>query len=321
MTVYRSATPLRVSSPARPGPTLHLQFAARCVLKALPTPLRPQGPEASFLLRRGFQETLRVDGVVGRRIRSLVTKVEAGCSPSDVARELVALSGHLEEVSELELAQQALGCACDLGGDVPELHLHLGRIHRKRGDFPSARAEYLKVSEAGHYEPRLHRLARLGEALLSRDADAALGKVAREAQRAGDAETVGIAMEERAHLQAAQGRHRSAVRQALSAAARYPDTMDRTRLLHWAADLLQSRGDLAGARRILLSAQDLGREPQRRFTRQRLHILSRALGDELGIRRWRDGGPPALISLMPPRSRRQATDPILPGLDRLLAFL
>lgn len=160
---------------------------------------------------------------------------------------------------------------------------------------------YQEVRRLAGDDAHLGRMAGVGEALLTAEPVPALGRALRTAVRAGDVEAAAVAQEERAHARRTSGDRGGALRDYLVASARYQDPVDRARVLHAAADLLTAAGDLLGAREVLLLAVDEGRPEQRVHARSRLHALSRALGDELGRRRWIGQKGTPLVSLMAAR--------------------
>lgn len=77
----------------------------------------------------------------------------------------------------------------------------------------------------------------------------------------------------------------------------WSDAADRGRVSHALADLAISAGDPLAAREALVVAAHCGEPLQRDHARSRLHTLSRDLGDQVGMRRWRSFTRPALVSL------------------------
>ncbi|HYR07036.1 MAG TPA: hypothetical protein VEQ60_04695, partial [Longimicrobium sp.] len=80
-------------------------------------------------------------------------------------------------------------------------------------------------------------------------------------------------------------------------AARYTDPVDRARAAHELAGAALALGDAGAAREALLVALAWGDAPQKDHARTRLHTLSRDLGDQVGMRRWRSFQRPSLVSL------------------------
>ena len=56
---------------------------------------------------------------------------------------------------------------------------------------------------------------------------------------------------------------------------------------------------LIGSAVTALLALAVGDRSQKDFARARLYALSRDLGDQLGVRRWRPATPPRMVSLSP----------------------
>ena len=137
----------------------------------------------------------------------------------------------------------------------------------------------------------------MGEAVVSADAAAALGRAMRRALRAGDAEAAAVALEERAAVRRAHGDRGGAARDLLIASCRYADPVDRARVAHALASLTLTAGDADAAREALQVALAWGDAPQRDHARARLHTLSRDLRDQVGMRRWRSFNRPPLVSM------------------------
>jgi len=272
-----------------------------------------------FLRRRAGIEVgaLRRGGERSALLRLLERVDESTCTPDQVSDCLISLAGELERTHRLPEADAALSLAAELSPDCAEVALHAGRVARKSGDVERAVGLYLRARELDGGEGSLGRLAAVGEAAVSTDAERALGRVMRSALRGGDVEAAAVAQEERARCRRAAGRQAGAIRDLCVAAARFPDAIDRARVAHELADLASARGDLATIREALLLALSFGDVPQRDHARARLHTLCRGQGDQLGMRRWRSSGPPALVSLTP---LRPSPDRPSPAADVLRRF-
>lgn len=287
---------LRTAPPARDP------ASAPTLILATVQAVRAGAVHAPFLLRRVEQQVSRAAAGTRRAARSLLVALRG--APHDapaLARGLVCYGGALEAEGQLADAGGVLALARTLRPECAEVLLHAARVARKRGLRGEANRLYQEVRTVAGDDAHLGRMARVGEALLAKDPLHALGRALRAAVRAGDTEAAAVAQEERAHARRAGGDRGGALRDYLGASARYQDPVDRARVLHAAADLLTAAGDPLGAREVLLLALDEGRPEQRVHARSRLHALSRALGDELGRRRWigRHGTP--LVSLTPSR--------------------
>lgn len=217
---------------------------------------------------------------------------------------LLSYAGTLERSGRLVEAEAALSLARVAQPRDPALALHAGRVARKLGDVERARASYAEVRELDGPCGRFARLAEIGDALLSADPETGLGRSVRAALRAGDGEAAAVGLEERAGVRLAAGERSAAMRDLCAAAARYTDPVDRARALHRLADIATAVGDALMAREVLLLALEVGDAAQRAYARVRLYGLSRALGDELGQRRWRPTERSALTSLAPYRPAR-----------------
>jgi tetratricopeptide (TPR) repeat protein len=233
---------------------------------------------------------------VGERWRALE-------EPGTLASLLVRYAGELESTQRLPEADAALTLACMAAPGCPEVALHAGRIARKLLDPARALQLYVRARQLDTESGSIGRLAAIGEAVVSGDADAALGRAIRAAVRSGDAEAAGVALEERARIRRASGKRRQAARDLCIAALRFADMTDRARVAHEVADLAVVAGDSLAAREALLLALACGDTPQRDHARGRLHTLSRDVGDEIGMRRWRSFKRPSLVSLSVARAQ------------------
>jgi tetratricopeptide (TPR) repeat protein len=225
----------------------------------------------------------------------------------DVVRQLADYAYHLER-NRLPEADAALALARDLAPQDAEIALHVGRVARKLGDAERAHAAYRAARDLDGATGEIARLAAIGEAAVSPDPDVALGRAIRWAIRAGDPEAAAVGLEERARVRRATGDRRGAARDLCRAALRFADGVDRARVAHALADVTLADSDPAAAREALLAAAAWGDPPQREHARARLHTLSRDLGDQVGMRRWRSSERPALVSLsLRPRAQGAGT--------------
>jgi thioredoxin-like negative regulator of GroEL len=201
-------------------------------------------------------------------------------------------------------ADAVLGLARAAAPEDPEVALHAGRIARKMGDRERALELYVRARELDGRTGATGRLAAMGEAVVSEEPVRALGRLIREAVRAGDYESAAVGLEERARARRAAADRRGAARDLCLAAWRFPDATDRARVAHELADLAVVMGDSLAAREALLLAISFDSNPQRDHARARLHMLARSLGDEVGARRWRSSGRPSLVSLTLGRAKQ-----------------
>ena len=208
----------------------------------------------------------------------------------------------------------------EMAGEDGELILHAARISRKAGDLDRARSLYRRVRRFEGPDTRLTLMAEVGLALLSSDSEKELGRVLRRAVYQNDPEVAGVALEERAAARRRRGDRKGALRDYAAACLRYEDPADRGRVIHAAADVLVAAGDPLAARQVLLEIEELGVAGQWSRARSRLREISRALGDELGIRRWKADVHRQLVSLAPSKqvSRERS---LLPEVSRWIGRL
>jgi tetratricopeptide (TPR) repeat protein len=230
-----------------------------------------------------------------------------GARDAGMAAPLVSLACELERTRRLPEADAALTLARSLAPDDAAVALHAGRVARKAGDLPRALALYVAARELDARDGAVARLARIGEAVVSAAPERALGRAIRLALRASDAEAAAVGLEERARVRRAAGDRRGAARDLCLAAVRYADPVDRARVAHDLAGLALASSDLAAAREALQAALSLGDGPQKDHARARLHTLSRDLGDDVGMRRWRSFQRPSLVSLSAYRGAGEGT--------------
>jgi tetratricopeptide (TPR) repeat protein len=256
--------------------------------------------EAGFLRRRAEWEILELPAGAERvhlgRILGLGAELREEGS-GRLAKALVDYGCELELTRRLPEADAVMTLARTVFADDAEVSLHAGRIARKQGDHARALELYLAARSLDGSGGSVGRLADVGAAVVSADAERALGRALRAALRAGDHEVAGVALEERARVRRARGARRAAGRDLCTAALRYPDSVDRARVAHQLADLFVSADDPLAAREALFLALAVGDGSQREHARGRLHTVSRDLGDQVGMRRWRTFGGPSLVSL------------------------
>ena len=251
-----------------------------------------------FLLRRARAEARRLAQSAERTIllRILLLLEEGGAGPR-LGPALVGWACELERTQRLPEADAAVSLALALDAGSAATALHAARVARKLGDRERALALYCAARDLDQGGGTVARLAAVGEALVSPDAERALSRVVRAALRAGDAESAAVGLEERAALRRAAGDRRGAARDLCLAALRFSDAVDRARVAHALAGVLLADGDALAAREALLAALALGDSPQQDHARGRLHTLSRDVGDQVGMRRWRSFKRPSLVSL------------------------
>ena len=252
-----------------------------------------------FLHARAHVELLALGDSAERSIlHRICAVVEEGVrAPACVAELLVIYACELERTRRLPEADAALDMARSLSPEDAEIALHAGRIARKLTDHARALELYRRARSLDGDAGEIGRLASIGEAVISENPERALARVIHAAVRAGDAEAAAVGLEERARLRRAAGRSVAAARDLCIAALRFRDPVDRARVAHALADVALAAGDPLTGREALLLVLTCGDAPQRDHARSRLHSLSRDLGDQLGMRRWRSFQRPTLVSL------------------------
>lgn len=291
--------------PRSPDHEWSREAAERATRELLLRAIRPPAgdspsTERTFLLRRAATDIRDFDDP--RERGALWRVLEAGHdadSSGALAEGLVGWAGYLETRGLFETAEAVLHVARELAPANPELTLHTARIARKRGRLDDARRLYDRVAELEGDEGELSIMASIGRALTSEERLQALGAILRRAIRRGAGEAAAVAQEERARARRAVSDVSGALRDYISAAARYTDPIDRGRVGHEVADLLIGTGDLEGARRALRETESIGHPEQSAFARVRLQNIARAQGDQLGVRRYAPDTPPPLVSLSP----------------------
>lgn len=256
--------------------------------------------ETSFVGRRAADAVARLPSDGERR--QLRRVLENAPDPCGCSEALVVWAAQLESAGRISEGVRAMDVALCLSPDDPSLVLHAARLARKADDRARARRLYDRVAELDAGDGRLGRLAVVGRALVSQEPEPALTRALRLARGAGDAEATAVAQEARAGIRRERGDVGGALRDYVLAAARYEDPLDIGRIGHEVADLLVSVGDLPAARLVLLETAHRARPRQSLWARSRLLVLSRALGDQVGMRRWADVPTPPFASLLPRRA-------------------
>jgi tetratricopeptide (TPR) repeat protein len=274
-------------------------------------------PGSAFAVRRAHAEADALPRSAEASIlRRLLATAELGADAPLLAPALVSYACELERTHRVPEAGAAACLARELAPVCAATALHAGRIARKAGDAARALELYREARRLDAGDGALARLAAVGEAVVSEDAERALGRAVRAALRAGDAETAAVGLEERARVRRSAGDRAGAVRDLAVAAARFGDAVDRARVAHELAGAALAAGDPLAAREALQAAEGWGDTGQRDHARTRLHTLARDLGDQLGTRRWRASKRPELVSLSAYRPRpaaRSATDRLARG--------
>ena len=239
----------------------------------------------------------------------LLSERVPGSGGACLCEALVDFAYELESTRRLPEADAVLTLARATDASSAALALHAGRVARKQGDRERALELYRAALDLDAAGGAIGRLAQVGVAVVSPAAERELGRVIRSALRASDSEAAAVGLEERAHLRRGRGARRAAARDLFIAAARYADPVDRARVAHrsptssWRAAIPARRG------RPSCLALAVGDGSQRDHARARLHTVSRDLGDQVGMRRWRSFGRPALVSLSArPRTARAGSD-------------
>jgi hypothetical protein len=261
-----------------------------------------------FSLRRARREA---DGLEQSPEKSILNRllllVEAGeVSGRRLAKPLVSYACEMERTRRLSEANAAAELALAVDGASSSTALHAARLARKLGERDRALALYCAARDLDGGSGAIARLARVGEAVVSTDPVRELGRALRHALRAGDAEAAAVALEERAAARRSAGDRIGAGRDLAMAAVRYADPVDRARVAHELAGVALAQGDSASATEALLAALAWGDAPQQDHARVRLHTLSRDLGDQVGMRRWRSFKRAPLVSMSAYRSRPAA---------------
>lgn len=290
-----AAEALREISDMNPGERGRRAALVALVLRALERSAGDED-EGAFLRRRA---QLELEGLPRGSERGLLLRLvsTADIGPDMIAELLGDYAAGLEDARRLDEAAAVMGLACALAPERADLALLAGRIARLRGDREKALELYRAASELDGGSGSVARLAAIGEAVVAVDSERALSRAIRAAIRAGDPEAAAVGLEERARMRRAAGRRTAAARDFGLAAVRFEDAVDRARVAHQLADLFIAGDDPRAAREALLFALGSGDATQRDHARARLHTVSRDLGDQVGMRRWRSFKPQSLVSL------------------------
>jgi tetratricopeptide (TPR) repeat protein len=299
LALQTAADSLQQISETTSGERRQRASAVALVLRAIEQTLG-RGAEAGFARRRAEQEVERIAGGAERALLTrllLLSEVVAESGAGCLCDALVDFAYELESTRRLPEADAVLTLARSIDGQSAAVALHAGRVARKQGDRERALELYRAARELDGSGGAIARLAQIGVAVVSPDAERDLGRVIRGAVCAADHEAAAVGLEERARLRRARGARRAAARDLCFAAARFTDPVDRARVAHQLADLFIAGDDPRAAREALLLALAVGDASQRDHARGRLHTVSRDLGDQVGMRRWRTFSRPALVSL------------------------
>lgn len=298
LALQTAADSLQQISETTSGERRQRASAVALVLRAIEQTLGG-GAEAGFVRRRAEQDVERIAAGAERALLTrllLLAEVVAESGAGCLCDALVDFAYELESTRRLPESDAVLTLARSIDGRSASVALHAGRVARKQGDRDRALELYRAARELDA-EGAIARLAQIGVAVVSPDAERDLGRVIRGAVRAADHEAAAVGLEERARLRRARGGRRAAARDLCFAAARFTDPVDRARVAHQLADLFIAGDDPQAAREALLLALAVGDASQRDHARGRLHTVSRDLGDQVGMRRWRTFSPPSLVSL------------------------
>lgn len=287
-------------SDANPGARGRRATIVALVLRAIQQ-FSEDGESADFLVRRAESEIERVESRAERSyLRRILDRLIAH-EISAVCPLLMDYAADLEEARRLPEADAVLALARSLEPTRADVALRAGRIARLQGDHDRALELYAVARTLDGGDGPIARLSAIGEAV-AEGSERALTRGIRAAVLAGDHEAAGVGLEERGRLRRSAGNRRGAARDFAIAAGRYGDNVDRARVAHLLADLYIAGNDPLAAREALLLALAAGDRSQRDHAHARLHTLSRDLGDQVGMRRWRSFERPTLVSLSGRRS-------------------
>jgi hypothetical protein len=318
-----AAASLQEISASTSGERRQRAVAVAVVLRAVEYALEGEDADG-FLRRRAEREVDGVPGVERGLLKRLLLLADSlpESAGEPLSGALVDLACELEKTRRLAEAGAVLEIARAVSPGNAGVALHAARVARKEGRRERALGLYRAardLDDAG----AIARLARVGEAVISDKAEAGLGEVVLASRADGDAEAMAVALEERSRLRRARGERRGAARDLCRATVRFTDPVDRARVAHQLADLYVAGDDPRAAREALLLALTVGDASQREHARGRLHAVSRDLGDQVGMRRWRGTARPPLVSLSA-RSRARVERSDAPRLarwrERIAAF-
>lgn len=253
--------------------------------------------DADFLGRRAAAELDQLEKGQERSILRRVLNLAIGREVTGLGDVLSDYAGALEEARRLPEADAVITLARELDSRRADVALRAGRIARLLGDRERALDLYRTARGLDSGDGAMARLAAIGEAVIAEDPERAISTVIRAAILAADAEAAAVALEERGRIRRIAGNRSGAARDFAFAAARFEDAVDRARVAHLLADLFVASGDPEAAREALLFALKVGDRSQKDHAQARLHTVSRDLGDQIGMRRWRSFQRPALVSL------------------------
>jgi tetratricopeptide (TPR) repeat protein len=318
-----AAASLQEISASTTGERRQRAAAVAVVLRAVECALCDRDADG-FVRRRAEREVEGVPGVERGLLARLLLLADSrpAVAGEPLSDALVDLAYELERTRRLEEAEAVLEIARAVSPGKAEVALHAARVARKAGKRERALGLYRSARELDD-AGAIARLARVGEAVVSAEAEAGLGEVVRASRAERDAEAMAVALEERSRLRRARGERRAAARDLCRATIRFTDPVDRARVAHQLADLYIAGDDPRAAREALLLALEVGDASQREHARGRLHAVSRDLGDQVGMRRWRGTARPPLVSLSA-RPRERAASSEAPRLarwrERIVAF-
>jgi tetratricopeptide (TPR) repeat protein len=300
LAVHSAAGALQQISESTPGERGRRAAVVALVLRGVESGLE-RAESWEFVRLRAEREVAAVESGAERallkRVLRLADAAVEGEVSAPLAETLVEYAYRLETTRRLPEAEAVLALARSLAPESAETALHAGRVARLQGDRERALALYRAARELDGGGGSIGRLAAVGEAVVSEEAEPALSLALRQALRAGDAEAAAVALEERGRIRRARGARRAAARDLCVAAMRFEDPVDRARVAHQMADLFVASDDPRAAREALLLALAVGDSTQREHARGRLHTVSRDMDDQVGMRRWRSFQRPALVSL------------------------
>jgi tetratricopeptide (TPR) repeat protein len=286
---------------ASPAPAMKLHERVCTAVRAA----RSASPDADFLLRRAEVEVTRGSGPLAASLAHVLHRLrdretEPAVWEDSVAWALVLSGGAIEQAGDHVAARSIFELAAEFRPTCAATVLHAGRAARRAGEAEVATRHY-RQAQALDEDGRIARLARIGEAMVSGDGERRLSKEIRRAVRSGDPEAAAMGLEARALVRCEANRCEGAIRDLCVCALRYPDREDQARAAERVADLLVDAHDLEAAREALLLVHEIGTPAQRAHAEARLHQLSGALGDVLGLRRWgRPGARPKPMAPPPP---------------------
>ncbi|MEX2581700.1 MAG: hypothetical protein WD766_00365 [Gemmatimonadota bacterium] len=294
--VRAAAGALQQISETTPGERGRRASIVALVLRSVEQTLCEES-EAGFMCLRAEREVEGLEAGAERGLLLRLLRLVADGEGNEVAEVLSDYAAGLEEARRLPEADAVMTLALALGPERAELALRAGRIARLLGDRERALVLYGVARELDGGDGSIARLAAIGEAVVDQTPEFSLSAAIRRAVEADDNEAAAVGLEERARVRRRLGSRSAAARDLGFAAVRYSDAVDRARVAHQLADLFVASDDPQAAREALLFALHTGDRSQRDHARARLHTVSRDLGDQVGMRRWRSFKPQTLVSL------------------------